>query len=163
MTECDGSLSRGQCSAFASEFDAASDTANARSDVYTGMRAKDFRSLMALCCAGSRAPCCQMGRHLECPIGRALHVGGPTDVCHRQSEAPPSAATLVAQTWPHVDTTTPASTSVDWDPRPWAPLVMPVLMFMLVLLKLRAQRRELNKDNTQHGRLVRSLEAVERF
>jgi len=163
MTECDGRLSWEQCMAFASEFDAPRADANARSAIYTAMRAADFRGLMAPCCAGSRAPCCQRAPQRECPIGSARRVGGPDDVCHRQSGAPPSAAALAAQAWAREDTPPPEPAAVDWDPRPWAPFVLPGLMVVLVFLKWRAHRRELREDEARHEHVLSTLEAVERF
>jgi hypothetical protein len=163
MAGCDGSLSWGQCMAFAAEFDTARADANAQSTIYTAMRATDFRKRMAPCCRGSRAPCCLRASHRECPIGSAPRAGGPDDVCHRQSGAPPSAATVVAQTWALGPTPPPSPASADWDPRPWAGLVVPVLLFLIIIIQFRAHRREVREAESRHAHVLRTLEDVERF
>jgi len=164
MDPCEGRLSWEQCDAFASEFDTTQVAAHARSDMYTELRAADFLELMAPCCAGFArgAPCCKRAPPRKCPIGSAPKPGGPDDVCHRNTGAPPTGASLAMQTWAR-HATPAAPVTPNWDPCPWASFIVMAVLVVFVVLKFRAHRRTARDNKSRYTDLLRKLHSAERL
>jgi len=132
--------------------------------MYTELRAADFLELMAPCCAGFArgAPCCKRAPPRKCPIGSAPKPGGPDDVCHRNTGAPPTGASLAMQTWAR-HATPAAPVTPNWDPCPWASFIVTAVLVVFVVLKFRAHRRTARDNKSRYTDLLRKLHSAERL